>query len=654
MTMFEKMFESLQIKNLEFRNRIIMSPTVDAHSSPDGCPSRETAAYYAERAKGGAAAVIIEAAFIDDRESQSLAGQIGIYSDLLIPWFSEVADGIKQWGAIAVQQIFHAGRQTSPEIINGRVPIAPSALPIKAKGADKLIKCREMSEGEIEQAIEDFGEAARRVKAAGFDMVEIHGAHGYLLAEFWSPFTNKRTDRWGGSLENRARFPLEVVKRVRKAVGDNFPISYRLSGDEFVDGGVTIELSIELAKMLEEWVDVLHVSSAMVSETTFYNQSPMMYFPYAKNIHLCAAVKKAVHVPVIGVGAISRPDIAEQILREGKADLVAMGRALIADPEIPKKVMQGRVEDIKPCIRCNEFCLGRLFEKKVVRCAVNPLAGRESEWEVHVQPRKKKRILVAGGGPAGLEAARVGAERGHSIVLCEKGPVLGGLMNLASIPDFKKDIRLLIDYYRTQMEKLGVEVRLNTEVTPQYVRSEAPDALVVAIGSKAVVSEVNGINREFVCYAEDVLQGRVELGERVVVVGGGLVGCETALYIAGKKKQAQVTVIDMLPELASNVRIIPRLAILAIMDNAGVKSRLGCAVQEITEKGVLVIDKNFRKSIIEADSVVLAIGYASRRKESKELLKVIPEAVAAGDCEKVGLVGDAIRDGFNAIVLRLN
>lgn len=653
---FKWLLQPISIGNMYLKNRIVMPPTVDGHSSIDGCPSKETIEYYARRARGGAAAVIVEAAYIDNKESQSLAGQMGIYSDRMIPWYSELADSIKMWGAKAVQQLFHAGRQTSPAIINGLTPVAPSALPTEDRKTGQRNTCRELRSNEIEEIIEAFGEAARRVKAAGFDAVELHGAHGYLLAQFLSPYTNRRTDQWGGSFENRVRFPLEVIKRVRAAVGEDYPIIYRVSGDEFVEGGLKIDEVVRFCKVIENYVDAIHVSSAMVSAPTFYNQSPFMYFPRAKNIHLAAEVKKAVKVPVIGVGAITRVDLAEEIIREGKADLVAMGRALIADPDLPSKVISGDTESIRPCIRCNEFCLGRLFEKKVVRCAVNPTVGREVEDTVYFVGRWQgpKKVLVAGGGPAGLEAAVRAASVGCEVILCEKDNRLGGLLNIASIPSFKEDIRFLKNYYEREVNKYGIEVRLSTEVTPQLVNDIKPEALIIAVGSEPMAPNIKGLETHNVVYAQDALCGNVECGRKVVIIGGGFVACDTALFLAQKGRE--VTVITRGPELAYNVNIVPRIPLQGLLFEHGVKAVTNSAVIEVGADYVVYFDNKFNMHRENADTIVIARGYRPLTKVADALEAAAPSGCRVykvGDCVEVRNIGSAIRDAYDTVIWKM-
>ena len=433
---FEKLFEPFQLGPLTLKNRIVAAPSLPCLAHADGSPSTELIDYYKTKARGGAAIVTVGESPVDGDFAISHLGQLNIGEDRMIPWLCKLAEAIKQYGAIASLELCHGGRQTLPSLIDGRHPIGPS--PISSKFHEALaghpIAVQEMDLGMIETVQENFASAALRLKRSGFDMCLLHGAHGWLLAQFLSPFSNKRSDRYGGSLENRARFSIEVIDRVRDRVGSDFAIEYRLSGGEQVPGGLTLEEAIEFAKMIENKVDCIHVSTGLFGEPyTLPLIHPTNYLPHGTNVHLAHKIKAAVTVPVTCVGSISDPGMAEKIITDGKADLVAMTRPLIADPDLPVKARRNKVPEIIPCTRCLE-CLGRVANFLPIRCTVNPKTGRETECSTIRPANSSKRVLIAGGGPAGMQAAITAAERGHRVVLFEKENRLGGNLFFADFP----------------------------------------------------------------------------------------------------------------------------------------------------------------------------------------------------------------------------
>ena len=631
---FIKLFEPFRIKKLSLKNRIVMPPMASRLALPDGTVSESLINYYEERAKGGVGLIIVEYSYIDDKASKALPGQLGVYDEKLIPLLNELAERIKEHGAKAALQINHAGRSTSKAII-GRKPLAPSALTVPR--GDEMTK--ELSIEEIEEIIEAYGEAARRTKAAGFDLVEIHGAHGYLICQFLSPFTNRRTDKYGS---DRAIFALEVVKRVREKVGEDFPIGFRISGDEYIDGGVTLELSKDYARRIAEaGADYIHVSAgATVTVDKFI--SPM-YYPPGGLVYLAQEIRKVVTIPVITVGSICDPLLAEEILKEGKADLVSMGRALIADPELPNKAAEGRLEDIRPCIRCNEGCYSRLREFKTQRCTVNPSVGRERRFEI-ISANSAKNILVVGGGPGGMEAARVAAIRGHNVTLYEKEKELGGQLRIASIPPFKADVKRFIDYLSTQIRKLDVKVELGKEFCFETINRIRPDAVVVATGARPLIPDIPGISKSFVHTAVDILTGKKQSGENVAVAGGGMVGCETSLYLAQNKKN--VVIIEMLGDIGIDIEPNSRMVVLRMLRENGVKIMNNVRLKEVRDGSIIIIDRNWEEHSIEIESLIVALGSAPNRSLIKDLLDNDMKFYAIGDCVEPRKSINAIEEGF--------
>ena len=646
----ERLFEPIKIGELTVRNRIVAAPTLACLAMPDGHASRELIEFYKAKANGGAGIVIVGESAVDREFAVTHAGQLILDSDKMIPSLSELADAIKQYGAKASLELCHGGRQTIPDLIGGRMPIAPSPMSSRFHEilAGKKIEVQEMNMKMIEDVTENFAAAALRLQRAGFDMILLHGGHGWLLAQFLSPYTNKRTDAYGGSLENRARFPIQVIERIRKKVGSGFAIEYRMSGNEFVPGGLTTEEAVEFARLIEDKVDCIHVSAGMMAEpATVPYFHPPTYLPHAPNVHLAASIKKAVKIPVTCVGAIVDPETAENILKEGRADLVAMARGLIADPAFPWKAQRNKSDDIAPCTRCNE-CLGRVANFLPIRCAVNPMTGRETEFNFFQSVQNKKKVVVVGGGPAGLEAACVAAFRGHHVTLFEKNENLGGNLAIASIPPFKRDMRRFLDYLVNRLKGLRVDIKLATEATADGIKAVDPEVIILAVGAEPLIPDISGITKPNALWAGDVLAGKCNVGGSVIVVGGGLVGCETALFLAQQGKRA--VVIEMMEGVATDLNPVSRTLLLELLTKQGVAIRTRVKLEEIFDDGAVIIDKDWNREKIDADSVILSLGFKPRTKMVETLKGVAPEAYAIGDCMNPGKLMDAIHGAFNVAV----
>jgi 2,4-dienoyl-CoA reductase-like NADH-dependent reductase (Old Yellow Enzyme family)/thioredoxin reductase len=637
-----KLLEPVKVGAMLLRNRIVMPPMYTSSGRPDGSVTKTTKDYYSERARGGVGMIIVEYSYVDDKLSRAAPSQLGAYSDHMIAGLNELVEAIKANGAAALLQIVHGGRQCAPGA-TGRQPVAPSAIPCKSIG----VMPRELTLAEIEEIQKAFVEAARRAKQAGFDGVEIHGAHGYLICEFLSSYTNKRTDKYGGGLENRALFALETIRKVRDEVGNGFTVGYRMSADEYVPGGLTLEETSRFAKMLEgDGVDYIHVSGAI--EESAHHTIPPMYIEKAHLVHLAEGIKKVVTIPVITVSAHD-VETAEEALRAGKADLVALGRALIADPEIPKKLASGRIDDIRPCIRGNEGCISRVSLGLTMRCEVNPACGREGEFKM-TPAADKKRVVIVGGGIAGMEAARVAALRGHEVTIVEKEDRLGGHLVEASVSEFKEKTKQLLDWAINQVHKAGVKVQLNTEATPESIGKLKPEALIVAVGSDFIVPPIPGCDRPCAITAGDVLLGKKGVGHKVVVVGAGLIGCETALYIAEELKR-RVTIVEMLDEMLVGTEPKCRIALTERLQKTGVQVHLGWYVDEIRDKAIVCTDKKWQRHEIEADSVVLATGLRARKKLVEKFRDLAPEVYVIGDCVEARKIYHAFEDAWRAGLL---
>ncbi|MCD6256833.1 FAD-dependent oxidoreductase [Candidatus Aerophobetes bacterium] len=638
---FPNLFTPGKIGTLEVKNRIIKAPQSTGMSNVDGSVSERLIRHYRELARGGAGLIIVEYAYVDKIASKSAHCQLGICDNEHIPGLAWLADTIKDNGAKAGIQIEHCGRQkflgTQPIKSSSRIPW-PALL--ERCGRDAIPE--ELTIDEILDIVEAFGDAAKRAVDAGFDLIEIHGAHGYLLTNFFSPHTNKRNDCYGGSLENRMRIYIQVVRNIREKIGNDFPLTIRLSGTDYEPDGFPIEDTIQLAKALErEGIDAIHVSGG--DHHTMIHQVSPMAIPVCHNVWAAEAIKKEVKIPVIASGSITLPRYAEDIIASGKADFVALGRPLWADPYWPQKAMEGRPEDIRPCIRCNEGCLERTFFKfKAVTCAVNPTVGREGELEI-TPAKKLKKIAVIGGGPAGMEAARVCALRGHNVTIYEKNR-LGGVLHEASTPDFKADIRAFRDYLITQINKLNIKV-VKEEATPASIKDGGYDVIVVAVGGVPIKPDVPGIDKPIVISALDILNGKKEAKQKVVVVGGGLVGTEIALFLAEQGKD--VSIVEMLDEIMKDVATTDKLAYSEKIAKANIKIFTGQKLQEVKDNGVVIVSKNGDSTEIEADTVVIAVGFAPQKNIISEFEKNTGiEVYTIGDCVQPGKIFDAIHTAY--------
>jgi 2,4-dienoyl-CoA reductase-like NADH-dependent reductase (Old Yellow Enzyme family)/thioredoxin reductase len=628
----EKLMQPFRLKNIELRNRIVMAPMLSRLCHPDGIVSQKLIDYYAERAKGGVGLIIVEYCYIDDKESKANPGQLGAYDDQLLAGLGDLAEGIQEWGAKAILQICHAGRSTSAKFM-GRQPIAPSAI---SSPTGEI--AREMALEEIGATIESFAEAARRAKTAGFDGVELHGTHGYLMAQFLSPYTNRRTDKYG---RDRGLFALETLDRVRSRVGNDYLVGYRISGEEFIEGGVTLKETKAFAQRLEErGIDYIHVSAG-IPETGQYSIMPM-YLPKGYLLPLAEGIKSAVKVPIMAVGAIHAPDLAEETLQKNRADLIVMGRALIADPELPQKIHSGQLEDVRTCLRCNEGCSSRIRQNKTQRCAINAEVGRERQMRLHPVSRAKH-VCVIGGGPAGMEAARVLALRRHRVTLSEKEKELGGLLRYATVPDFKAEMKSFLEYLKTQVAKLGVEILLNHRATPESIKELEPESVVLATGSSVRVPDIPGAGKPFVATFVEVLSGEFKAGERVIVAGGAAMGCEIAAYLASAGKE--VTLVEMLGELATDLEPRSRLTLLQLLKERGVEVLNNWKLEKIENGYVLLVGRDGNKQEVAADSVILALGLESNQELLKPLRESFKDIYVIGDCVEPRKVYQAIHEG---------
>ncbi|MBI2907221.1 MAG: FAD-dependent oxidoreductase [Chloroflexi bacterium] len=638
MTAFPKLFEPFSIGKVRLKNRIVMLPMGTAYANAIGEVTQKTIDHFVERAKGGVGLVIVGNGSPFGRINLN---QLVIDADWFMAGHYELVEQVHTEGTPIAIQLNHPGRQTYPWVFGGKQAVSSSDVPCSK--LPNQPRPRPLETEEIYDIMDKWAEAAGRAKKVGYDMVELHAANGHLVEQFMSPAINKRTDEFGGSLQNRMRFPLELLRRVRKVVGESYPIGFRFGAEEFNDEGITIRESPLMAKILAD-AGAAYLNVTCGTWETSDKSVYLMRQPEGWQAYIWEAVKKAVDIPVIAGGSLKSPGYCQSLIIQGKGDLVGLGRPLLADPHWANKAREGRTEDICPCISCIECMQGSANRRQGGgnrRCSVNAAAGREGEFtELKPAPVKKK-VLVVGGGPGGMEAARVAALRGHDVTLYEKGNELGGALRLAAVPPGKDKIGWYLSYLRTQVAKAGVKVKLGAEATPQLVAREKPDAVVVATGSTPVRPPAFAGNG--VLMAWDVLGGKAEVkGDKAVVVGGGMVGLETAEYLAHKGKG--VTVVEMLGSLAPDMEKMNRASLLQSLKTTGVVTMTRHKVVDVGEAGVVAEDKNGQKVPIEGE-VVLALGATPNRELAEAIEGKAPEVYSIGDCNTTRIIMEAVYEG---------
>lgn len=641
MTLLKYMSAPLQLGPVEIKNHFIVSPMVMNCCNEDGTTTEKWIAYHEEKAKGGWGLIITEDVAVDPtgRTYQFLPG---LWADYQIESHKRLTERVHAAGAKIFAQIFHGGRQTQ-QWITGQQVWAPSPIPCPVKKEMP----HEMTTQEVDDMIEKFGDAAYRAKFAGYDGVQIHGGHGYLITEFASSYSNKRIDKYGGNFMNRMRFPVEIVKNIKAKCGDDFPIDYKISGEEQVEGGTNIEDTKAMAMVLEEaGVTSLNVSVGVYE--SWYMQVPPSVMGHGWLTKYSSEIKKVVNIPVTTVGRINNPLVAEAIIKSGKADACYMGRASLADPHMPNKAMAGHFEDIIQCIACLQGCSGQIdaVPAKHGGCTLNPRTVMEDEWKIEDAP-VKKRVVVIGAGPAGCEAAIVMAQRGHDVTVYDRNDRIGGMYRIAAIPPWKGEIIDFIRWQATQMEKLGVKVVLNTDVTKDMIANMKPDAVVVATGYHQFVPPFPGKDRDFVIASNDVLDGKADVQGKIAVIGGGLVGAETANYLATHNDD--VTIIEMLPEIAGEEPGSMRKFLMESYEEHHVDIHVNTAVQTINEdKTITVKVGGERKLLGPFDYVLTAVGLHGNTELKGVLEDIVPEVKYVGGALQRGNALDAIREGYKA------
>ncbi len=640
MTKFKAVFSPFRIGNLALSNRIVMPPMATNFASEDGFVNERHIAYYTRRVKGGVGYVTIEHTGVLI-EGKAFPNMALICSDQHIDSFKRLVEAIHKEDGKVVVQINHAGRQTS-STITGSPVVAPSAIPCPI--SNEMPK--ELSHEEIQEIIAAFSQAAWRVREAGADGVEIHMAHGYLINQFLSPFSNKRTDEYGGDPDRRMKMPVEVLRAVRNKVGRDFPVICRLSADEYVDGGLKIEDTKRIAKALERnGADALHISACVFASR--YLMPPPYYAEEGIFVHLAQGIKSTVSIPIIAVGRIRTPELANQILEEDKANLISMGRALIADPDLPIKALQERTEEIIPCISCNRCT--QSIRRGALQCAVNPETGRETLF-VPQKTEHPKRVWIIGGGPAGMKAAEIAALRGHEVTLYEEKKRLGGRFLLAAIPPRKQVLEEFIRYLTKRLEKLPVKIVLGKSFDPDLLMNHRPNAIIVATGGKPFFPEIDGIHEYKVISVEDALSGHVQLGKKILVVGGGGNGAEVADYLSESDKE--VTLIEMREGIALDLIAHFQYFLNARLIGKGVQILTSTKVIRFEKMGVLVEDAEGIKRLEGYDSILISLGSVPNDELTESLKGRASEIYVVGDASNPREMMEAVSDG-EEIALKL-
>ncbi len=641
---YPNLSKPIQIGNVFFRNRMFGAPMGGTDITKDCTIGPKSTAFYENRAKGGAANVTVSELVVHPKTEASHMYHLDLETVDSLASFTYTADAIRRHGAIPSVELSHSGQYAGTYLVDkdkkesmaqwGPSPgTRPDGRPVK-----------ELTKELIQEIVASYGEKAALAKKAGFEMLMVHGGHGWLINQFLSPHFNKRTDEYGGSLENRVRFACEVLDSIREAVGPGFPIEFRMSGSELFDGGYTLEDGIEIAKLIEDKIDILHVSAGTYQKG-FGVTHPSMFLEHGPNVYLAEAIKKHVSVPVATIGALNDPEMMEEIIASGKADIVEMARALLADPELPSKVVTNRDDEIVHCLRCY-VCMAERAMTGTRRCTVNPMIGREIDGLEVPQARDKKKVLVVGAGPGGLQASITAARRGHEVVLCEMNDEVGGILIGEQAIPFKNEMYMLGGSLGRIAEKEGVDIRLNTKVDAAYAENENADVVIIAAGSSPIVPPIPGIDGDNVILINDYHHHTDEVKDSVVVLGGGLAGCEAAIHFAREGKK--VSLVEMNDALSPDANIRHRPLLLQEIEKCGINVCMNHKGTNITCDGVTCLNAEGESVLVEGQTVLLALGQRSRRDVVETLLDSAPIVKFVGDCVKPSTITTAVYQGHHA------
>ena len=630
----------ITINGTTFKNRIFGAPMSNPELDPDCHMRKEDIAFHENRASGGLASVAIGLGIVDP-VGRTHTKEVTLYDVMTLPSLKEASNAMHRHNCMAVMELAHGGKYAGarshgekgdPLVLGPNDEINPEGLKVTA-----------MTEEDIERVADCFAQGAKLAKDGGFDMVLIHGGHGWLLGQFMSPSMNHRTDRWGGSLENRMRFPLLVIEKIREAVGPHFPIEYRMSGAELVKGGYTIEEGIEMAKMLDGKVDIIHVSAGVHEDPdVFVVTHPSMFIEHGCNVYLAAEIKKHVKTPVATLGGLNDPDMMEEIIASGKADIVEIARQSICDPYFPEKAFSGNKDDITRCCRCFT-CFYNYLTNRTFCCAFNPVVGNELANKSGFPATTPKKVVVVGGGPGGMEAAITAAQRGHTVSLYEKNDRLGGQLLSEQYIPFKQDMYNFVRVLEGRLNKAGVEIHLNTALTAEQAAALNADVIITAIGAKPIVPPIPGIDSSKVVGLDALHQAEPAVGQKVVILGGGLVGSECAIYLDGLGKD--VTVVEMKDDWASDAYFMHKNAMNIYLRDSKVQIHTKTTAKAVTDEGLLCSTAD-GDLLLEADTILLAAGMKPDRELADSFYNAAPRVFQVGDCIKAGRVLEAVTLGY--------
>lgn len=633
----------IKIGNVTFRNRMFSSPMGGTDITADCCVGPRTPGFYELRAKGGAAAVTASELVVHPETDASHMFHLDLKTPGCLAGWTFLADAIMRHGAIPSVELSHSGQYAGTYLVDKEKKkslnqygpsdwVRPDGIPVKA-----------LTTEQIEDIIKAYGDTAALAKRAGFQMIMVHGGHGWLLNQFMSPAFNHRTDEYGGSFENRMRLTRRVLESVRTAVGPGFPIEFRMSGSEFFEGGYGLDEGVRIAQAVEDLVDLIHVSAGSYQFGFFRTHLPQ-YAPHGANVYLAAEIKKHVSKPVATIGALNDPAQMEEIIASGQADVVYMARALLADPELPNKVMQNRDDEIVYCLRCFT-CMAERPTTGTRRCAVNPVIGREIEGMEVLPAPKSKRVVVAGGGVGGLKAAITAAQRGHKVTLLEKSDAVGGILKSEQGLSFKYEMYRLGVTLGHQAELAGVDIRLNTPATPELVESLKPDALIIAVGSKPIVPSLPGIDGDNVVIVNNYYLEADKVKDTVVVLGGGLSGCECAIHLGMEGKK--VHLVEMRGDVAIDDNIRKRPIVLEELNKYATVHTNHTGL-EVRPDGLLCRDAEGNTVLIPGETVICAVGQRPNRPDVEALRDCAPFVREIGDCIRAANITTAVYQGYHA------